>query len=57
MNPYLLQSVAVERARDLRNEVTAASRARKARGARAGTWPGTALSHAGVRLARRAAHL
>ncbi len=56
MNPYLLQSVAVGRARDLRDEVTAANRARRARGARAGTWSGTALPRAGARLVRRAAH-
>ena len=55
MYPYLLQSMAVERAKDLRSQATAAGRARKARLPRAWT-RGIAASHAGARLARRTAH-
>jgi hypothetical protein len=56
MYPYLLQSMAVERAKDLRNEATVTHRARKARGTRAGARSGIALSHPGARFVRRTAH-
>jgi hypothetical protein len=56
MYAYLLQSMAVERAKDLRSEVTATDRARKARRTHAASRSGTALSHAGSRLVRRTAH-
>jgi hypothetical protein len=54
--PYQLQSMAVERARDLRQEATAATRARQARGTRVATRSIAAVSHAGARLVRRTAH-
>jgi hypothetical protein len=53
MYPYLLQSMAVERVKDLRQEKTGAARIRRARNARAGTWFGVAASSAGTWLARR----
>jgi hypothetical protein len=56
MYPYLLQSMAAERAKDLRKEAATGARARQARGRRAGTRPGIAASLAGARPARRAAH-
>ncbi len=56
MYPYLLQSMAVERAKDLRREAATGARARRARGTRARTGPGIEASRAGVRLVRRAAH-
>ena len=56
MYPYLLQSMAVERAKDLRREAGTGARARRARGTRARTGPGIAASRAGARLVRRAAH-
>lgn len=56
MYPYQLQSMAVERAKDLRKEATATARARQARGTRAGTRPGIAASRAGARLVRWTAH-
>jgi hypothetical protein len=56
MYPYLLQSMAVERAKDLRKEAATGARIRQARGTRAGTRSGSAAAHAGVRLVRRAAH-
>jgi hypothetical protein len=56
MYPYLLQSMAAERAKDLRKEAATGARARQARGTRAGTRPGIAASLAGARPARRAAH-
>jgi hypothetical protein len=56
MYPYLLQSMAAERAKDLRNEAATGARARQARGPRAGTRPGIAASRAGARPVRRAAH-
>ncbi len=56
MYPYLLQSMAVERAKDLRNEAATGARVRRARGIRAGTRSGMAASRVGARLVRRAAH-
>jgi hypothetical protein len=56
MYPYLLQSMAVERAKDLRKEAATGARIRQARGTRAGTRSGSAAAHAGVRLVRLAAH-
>jgi hypothetical protein len=61
MYPYLLQSVAAERASDLRKEAATGARARRARGTRARgtrarTGPGIGASRAGARLVRRAAH-
>ncbi len=56
MYPYLLQSMAVERAKDLRKEAATGARVRQARGTRAGARSGNAASRAGVRLVRRAAH-
>jgi hypothetical protein len=56
MYPYLLQSMAVERAKDLRKEAATGARVRQSRGTRAGTRSGNAASRAGVRLVRRAAH-
>lgn len=56
MYPYLLQSMAVERVKDLRQEATGAARVRRARRVRAGTRSRRAASSAGTRLARRAAH-
>jgi hypothetical protein len=56
MYPYLLQSMAVERVKDLRQESTGAAWIRPARSVRAATWFGVAASSAGRRLARRAVH-
>jgi hypothetical protein len=56
MYPYLLQSMAVEHAKDLRKEATVAARVRQVRGARAGTRSGVAASGAGTGLARRTVH-
>lgn len=56
MYPYLLQSMAVERAKDLRNEAATGARVRRARERRARTGSGIAASRAGARLVRRAAH-
>jgi hypothetical protein len=57
MYPYQLQSMAAERAKDLRKEAATGARVRQAaRGRRATTRPGIAASRAGARLARRAAH-
>jgi hypothetical protein len=56
MYPYLLQSMAAERAKDIRKEAATGARARQARRMRAGTRPGIAASRAGARLVRRAAH-
>jgi hypothetical protein len=56
MYPYLLQSMAAERAKDLRNEAATGARARQARGTRARTRPGIAAFRAGARPARRAVH-
>jgi hypothetical protein len=56
MYPYLLQSMAVERVKDLRQETTGAARIRPARRVRAGTWFGVAASGAGAWLARRVVH-
>jgi hypothetical protein len=54
--PYQLQSMAVERARDLRQEATAAGRARRTRGTRVAARSLAAASHAGARIVRRTAH-
>jgi hypothetical protein len=56
MYPYLLQSMAVERVKDLRQEATGAARVRRARRGRASTRARLAASSAGSRLARRAVH-
>jgi hypothetical protein len=56
MYPYQLQSMAVERARDLRQEATASRRARRARGGRVATRSIVAVSHRGARLVRRSVH-
>jgi hypothetical protein len=56
MYPYLLQSMAAERAKDIRTEAATGARARQARGLRAGTRPGIAAFRAGAWPARRAAH-
>ena len=56
MYPYLLQSMAVERVKDLRQEAKGAARIRRARSVRASTWFGVAASSAGKRLARRVVH-
>ena len=56
MYPYQLQSMAVERAKELRKEAATGARARRARGTRARTGPGIAASRVGARLVRRAAH-
>jgi hypothetical protein len=56
MYPYLLQSMAGERVKDLRKEATGAARIRSARGARAGIRSGVAASSVGTRRARRAVH-
>jgi hypothetical protein len=55
MYPYLLQSMAVERVKGLRQEATGAARARRARRVRAGTRAAPASS-AGTWPARRAVH-
>ena len=56
MYPYLLQSMAVERVKDLRKETTAMAGIRHPRSVRAGTWFGVAASGAGRRFARRVVH-
>jgi hypothetical protein len=56
MYPYLLQSMAVERVNDLRQEATGAARVKRARRGRAGTRSRLAASRVGTRLARRAVH-
>jgi hypothetical protein len=56
MYPYLLQSMAVERGKDLRQEATGAARVRRSRSVRAGTRARLAASSAGTWLARRAVH-
>jgi hypothetical protein len=56
MYPYLLQSMAAERVKDLRKEATGTARIRPARSARAGTRSGVTASSAGTRRARRAVH-
>jgi hypothetical protein len=56
MYPYLLQSMAVEHVKDLRQAATAAARVRRARPVRAGTRSGVTAPSAGSRLARRAVH-
>ena len=56
MNSHLLQDIAAERARDLRHEATAASRARAARSARPGRRTGVVTPGAARRLARRTVH-
>jgi len=56
MYPYLLQSMAVERVKDLRQEAKGTARIRRARSVRASTWFGVAATSAGKRLARRAVH-
>jgi hypothetical protein len=56
MYPYLLQSMAVERAKDLRKEAATGARVWRARKTRARTGSGNAASRAGARLVRRAAH-
>jgi hypothetical protein len=56
MNSHLLQGIAAERARDLRHEATAASRARAARSARPGRRSGVVAPGAVGRLARRTVH-
>jgi hypothetical protein len=56
MYPYLLQSMAVERVKDLRQEATGATRVRRSRSVRAGARARLAVSSAGTWLARRAVH-
>jgi hypothetical protein len=56
MYPYQLQSMAVERARDLRQEATVARRARRTRGTRVAARSIAAASHVGARIVRRTAH-
>ncbi|MGA8461314.1 MAG: hypothetical protein WB800_38370 [Streptosporangiaceae bacterium] len=56
MYPYLLQSMAAERAKELRKEAATGARVRRARGTRARTGSGIAASRVGARLVRRAAH-
>jgi len=56
MNSYLLQGIAVERARDMRQEATAASRARAARFARSGRRPHVVMPGTGGRLVRGTVH-
>jgi hypothetical protein len=56
MYPYLLQSMAVERVKDLRQEATGAARVRHSRSVRAGARARLAASSAGTWLARRAVH-
>jgi hypothetical protein len=56
MYPYLLQSMAAERAKELRKETATGARVRRARGTRARTGSGIAASRVGARLVRRAAH-
>jgi hypothetical protein len=56
MYPYLLQSMAVEHVKDLRRNVTGATRVRHARRVRPGNRFGVAASSAGAWLARRVVH-
>jgi len=56
MYSNLLQSIAVERVRDMRSEATAASLSRAARFARPGRRAGAARSGATGRLVRRTVH-
>ena len=56
MYPYLLQSMAAERVKDLRRETTGAARIKPARRVWAGARFGVAASSAGARLARRVVH-
>lgn len=56
MYPYQLQSMAAERAKDLRKEAATGARVRRARGIRVRTRSGIAASRAGARLVRRTAH-
>jgi hypothetical protein len=56
MYPYLLQSMAVERVKDLRQEATGAARVRRSRRVLAGTRARLAASGAGTWLARRTVH-
>jgi hypothetical protein len=56
MYPYQLQSMAAERAKDLRKQAATGARVRQARGTRAGTRSGIAAYRVGARLVRRAAH-
>lgn len=56
MYPYLLQSMAVERAKDLRREASAGARIGRAHGRRAGIRSGIAALRVDGRLVRRAAH-
>jgi hypothetical protein len=56
MYPYLLQSMAVERVKNLRQNATGAARVRHTRRVRAGTRFGIAASSAGAWLARRVVH-
>jgi hypothetical protein len=56
MYPYLLQSMAAERAKELRKEAATGARVRRALGTRARTGSGIAASRVGARLVRRAAH-
>jgi hypothetical protein len=56
MYPYLLQSMAAEHVKDLRQNATGAARVRPARVVRAGTRFGVAASSAGTWLVRRVVH-
>ena len=56
MNSHLLQGMAVERARDMLNEATAASLARAARPARTTRRTGVVVRGGSGRLARRVVH-
>jgi hypothetical protein len=56
MYAYQLQSMAIEHARALRSEATAAGRAASARGSRAGGRSAVAASRARAWLTRRAVH-
>jgi hypothetical protein len=56
MNSHLLRAIAVERARDMRNEAMAASAARAARSARPGRRTDVATRGRVGRLAHRTVH-
>jgi hypothetical protein len=56
MYPYLLQSMAVEHVKDLRQNATGAARVRHPRRVRPGARFGVAASSAGAWLARRVVH-
>jgi hypothetical protein len=56
MYPYLLQSMAVEHVKDLRQEAAGAVRVRRSRRVRAGARARLAASSAGAWLARRVVH-